>query len=114
MAELADAAGSKSAALRVLGVRLPLPAPAQISEKQTSCTTFPFAHAFARANAPEVSNQDARPSPSQILLILSAQLREAVGIRCHDTIERQLLLREALDGYGEVFPRLLRLTVSGR
>jgi hypothetical protein len=34
MAELADAADSKSADLRVLGVRLPLPAPAQISEKQ--------------------------------------------------------------------------------
>jgi hypothetical protein len=30
MAELADAADSKSADLRVLGVRLPLPAPAQI------------------------------------------------------------------------------------
>ena len=29
MAELADAADSKSADLRVLGVRLPLPAPAQ-------------------------------------------------------------------------------------
>ncbi len=34
MAELADAADSKSADLRVLGVRLPLPAPAQINEKQ--------------------------------------------------------------------------------
>ena len=36
MAELADAADSKSADLRVLGVRLPLPAPAQINEKQWS------------------------------------------------------------------------------
>jgi hypothetical protein len=36
MAELADAADSKSADLRVLGVRLPLPAPAQITEKR--CT----------------------------------------------------------------------------
>jgi hypothetical protein len=34
MAELADAADSKSADLRVLGVRLPLPAPAQINEMQ--------------------------------------------------------------------------------
>ena len=34
MAELADAADSKSADLRVLGVRLPLPAPAQTNEKQ--------------------------------------------------------------------------------
>ncbi len=34
MAELADAADSKSADLRVLGVRFPLPAPAQINEKQ--------------------------------------------------------------------------------
>ncbi len=33
MAELADAADSKSADLRVLGVRLPLPAPAQKSSK---------------------------------------------------------------------------------
>jgi hypothetical protein len=34
MAELADAADSKSADLRVLGVRLPLPAPTQTTEKQ--------------------------------------------------------------------------------
>ncbi len=34
MAELADAADSKSAGLRPLGVRFPLPAPAQINEKQ--------------------------------------------------------------------------------
>jgi hypothetical protein len=34
MAELADAADSKSADLRVLGVRLPLSAPVQTNEKE--------------------------------------------------------------------------------
>ena len=34
MAELADAADSKSAGLRLLGVRFPLPAPLRIDEKQ--------------------------------------------------------------------------------
>ena len=42
MAELADAADSKSAGLRPLGVRLPLPAPASSVHVESTQFTFPL------------------------------------------------------------------------
>jgi hypothetical protein len=51
MAELADAAGSKSADLRVLGVRLPLPAPAQTNEQQRLTRLVVPRYVLARRNA---------------------------------------------------------------
>ena len=47
MAELADAADSKSADLRVLGVRLPLPAPAKPLAPLASYCTLPMPAAGA-------------------------------------------------------------------
>jgi hypothetical protein len=53
MAELADAADSKSADLRVLGVRLPLPAP-RISFVDPSVCGLPFAQVYAFWIVPEL------------------------------------------------------------
>ena len=47
---------------------------------------------FGSSNTPEIGDQDACPSASEILLILPTQLRETIGIPCHDTVEGQLLL----------------------
>ena len=55
MAELADAAGSKSADLRVVGVRLPLPAPARLRTSRLKSPRMcvpDFVPAFATLGTP--------------------------------------------------------------